>query len=66
MDWRHSTFEDRDAAIAPARWWRRPPERTSRLSKAVCMLAAGFVLVALLGTGPVTAYAEEAAVPQDM
>ncbi|MGN0071461.1 MAG: hypothetical protein ACI361_06445 [Atopobiaceae bacterium] len=66
MDWKHSTFEDMDAAIAPARWRRRPPERTSRLSKAVCMLAAGFALVALLGTGPVTPYAEEAAVPQDM
>lgn len=66
MDCEHSDFEKLDAAIAPARWWRRPPERTSKISKAACIMAAGFALVVLLGTAPVTALAQEPALPQEM
>lgn len=66
MDCEHSDFGKLDAAIAPARWWRKPPERTSKISKAACIMAAGFALVALLGTAPVTALAQESVLPQEM
>lgn len=52
--------ESADSEPVPVRWQRRPPERTSRISKAACLLTAGFALSALLGTAPVTTYAQEA------